>query len=176
MGCTNEYDARVDGPADSPESVDSLEEMGITINEPATPMTIEEEQVLLASQWKLMWWRFKKHRIAMGSVIVILTFYMVAAFSEFMAVSLPNVQDAQVVECQEQPCRHDREPTNQSAGSRQSSSPFPWPSSMASAGGEALSRWLSLVAVHLTSSTHNLRQDRRFRKPRIGEAPAITGG
>jgi peptide/nickel transport system permease protein len=45
----------------------------------------EETELYTASQWKLMWWKFRKHRLATWSGIVILTFYLVAIFCEFLA-------------------------------------------------------------------------------------------
>ena len=50
----------------------------------------EEERLYIASQWKLVWWRFKKHRIAMVCTGVVIAFYIVAAFAEFFAVSEPR--------------------------------------------------------------------------------------
>ena len=46
---------------------------------------VEEAEVYTASQWKLMWWKFRKHRLAKWSGIVIVTLYLVAAFCEFLA-------------------------------------------------------------------------------------------
>ncbi|MFC1715592.1 ABC transporter permease [Candidatus Poribacteria bacterium] len=46
---------------------------------------MEETEIYTASQWKLMWWKFCKHRLARWSSMVILTFYLVAAFCEFLA-------------------------------------------------------------------------------------------
>jgi peptide/nickel transport system permease protein len=84
---TNEYDAQVSG------SLDSTGEAAAVVGE---PLAAEAERILVASQWQLMWWRFKRHRLAMVSVVVVFLFYLVAAVSEFMAVHLPNVQDAKV--------------------------------------------------------------------------------
>ena len=39
----------------------------------------------VASQWKLMWWKFRKHKLAMVSAVIIILFYIVAAFAEFFA-------------------------------------------------------------------------------------------
>jgi peptide/nickel transport system permease protein len=39
----------------------------------------------LASQWRLMWWRFRKHKLALVSSIVIILVYAVAVFVEFLA-------------------------------------------------------------------------------------------
>jgi len=44
-----------------------------------------EEKIYVASQWKLMWWKLKKHKLAIvgGSILVIL--YILALFCEFFA-------------------------------------------------------------------------------------------
>ena len=46
---------------------------------------VEAAEIYTASQWKLMWWKFRKHRLAKWSGIVILTLYFVAIFCEFLA-------------------------------------------------------------------------------------------
>lgn len=59
---------------------------------PAQP-TIEgvaEDRVFVASQWQLMWWRFRKHRLAMVGTVVIVLFYLVAIFCEFLSPYDPN--------------------------------------------------------------------------------------
>ncbi|UZF90463.1 ABC transporter permease [Bosea sp. NBC_00550] len=48
-------------------------------------MTPEQERVYLASQWQLMWWKFRKHKLAVISAFVILVIYAMAAFAEFLA-------------------------------------------------------------------------------------------
>ncbi len=45
-------------------------------------MTPEQERVYLASQWQLMWWKFRKHRLAVISAVVIVVIYGMAAFAE----------------------------------------------------------------------------------------------
>jgi peptide/nickel transport system permease protein len=47
----------------------------------------QEERVYAASQWRLMWWRFRKHRLAMVSAIVVCVFYLIALFPEFFATT-----------------------------------------------------------------------------------------
>ena len=54
----------------------------------------EEERIYIASQWKLVWWRFVRHRIAMASGLVLLTFYVVAAMPEFLAIHDPTADFA----------------------------------------------------------------------------------
>ena len=39
----------------------------------------------LASQWRLIWWRFRKHKLALASGVVVILVYLVAAFAEFLA-------------------------------------------------------------------------------------------
>src|SRR5688500_11443328 len=51
----------------------------------------DEPKVLVASQWKLMWWKFRKHRLAMISLMIIFMLYFVALFAGFFA---PNAKDA----------------------------------------------------------------------------------
>lgn len=43
------------------------------------------EQIYVAPQWKLMWWKFRKHRMAMVSGVVLIVFYLAAIFCEFVA-------------------------------------------------------------------------------------------
>jgi peptide/nickel transport system permease protein len=49
-----------------------------------------------ASQWRLTWRRFRRHRLAVICGIAILLFYTVAAFAEFFATTDPNRPSAQV--------------------------------------------------------------------------------
>jgi peptide/nickel transport system permease protein len=51
------------------------------------------EQVYVASQWQLMWWRFRKHKLAIISAVVVLLFYLVVLFAEFIAYSDPWLSD-----------------------------------------------------------------------------------
>ena len=48
-------------------------------------LTPEQERYYLASQWKLMWWKLKRHRIAILSGIILAFMYLTAAFTEFAA-------------------------------------------------------------------------------------------
>jgi len=49
------------------------------------------EQIYVAPQWKLMYWKFRKHRMAVGSVFVLAIFYLMAIFCEFFAPYDPEV-------------------------------------------------------------------------------------
>jgi peptide/nickel transport system permease protein len=46
-------------------------------------------QYEVASQWQLMWWKFKKHRLATVAGPVLILLYLVAAFCEFLSPSIP---------------------------------------------------------------------------------------
>lgn len=51
----------------------------------ATGLTPEQEKVYFASQWRLMWWKFKKHKLAMASGIFLLIMYTMILFVEFIS-------------------------------------------------------------------------------------------
>ncbi|MDX7950620.1 ABC transporter permease [Lichenihabitans sp. Uapishka_5] len=44
-----------------------------------------QERVYLASQWRLMWWKFKRHRLAVLAGLILLVLYGTIPFSEFLA-------------------------------------------------------------------------------------------
>jgi peptide/nickel transport system permease protein len=50
----------------------------------------QSENLFTASQWQLMWWRFKQHKIALASVVVLILFYLVAVVAEVVAPHDPN--------------------------------------------------------------------------------------
>jgi peptide/nickel transport system permease protein len=52
------------------------------------------QRVMVASQWQLMWWRFRKHRLAVVGTIVVVLFYLVVVFADFLAYSDPNESEA----------------------------------------------------------------------------------
>jgi peptide/nickel transport system permease protein len=61
----------------------------------ALPTTEAEERVSVATQWQLMWWRFRKHKLALVSAVVVILFYVIAAGAEFFAYSDPLASEAQ---------------------------------------------------------------------------------
>jgi peptide/nickel transport system permease protein len=48
-------------------------------------MTPEQAKVFQASQLRLMWWKFRKHRLAVVSGVFLLALYLVIMFCEFLA-------------------------------------------------------------------------------------------
>jgi len=63
--------------------------------EPAVPTSAAEERISVATQWQLMWWRFRKHRLAMAGTAVVLLFYLVVLLADFLAYSNPLASEAQ---------------------------------------------------------------------------------
>lgn len=49
-----------------------------------------EERLSVASQRQLMWLRFRRHRLALISAVIVLLFYLVALGAEFLATSDPR--------------------------------------------------------------------------------------
>lgn len=58
--------------------------------------TLAEERIAVATQWQLMWWRFRKHRLAMIGAVVLLLFYIIGFSAEFLAYADPEASDAQL--------------------------------------------------------------------------------
>ncbi len=54
-----------------------------------------EQRIFVATQWQLMWWRFRKHKVAVASAIVIAGFYAVVLGADFLAYSDPDASEAQ---------------------------------------------------------------------------------
>jgi peptide/nickel transport system permease protein len=59
------------------------------------PKTTRPEEFYSASQWRLIWIKFKDHRIARISLYVVLFFYLVAALCEFVAPQDPQKRHAE---------------------------------------------------------------------------------
>lgn len=51
----------------------------------ATTLTPEQERYYTASQWKLMWWRFRRHQLAVASGAFLIAIYVSILLSEFLA-------------------------------------------------------------------------------------------
>ena len=48
-------------------------------------LTPAQERFYLASQWRMMWWRFRRHRLAVISGVVLVLLYGTILISEFLA-------------------------------------------------------------------------------------------
>jgi peptide/nickel transport system permease protein len=60
------------------------------------PTTSSEEQIYTASQWQLMWWRFRRHKMAIISAVVLILLYLVALFCEFVSPHEAHRYDARL--------------------------------------------------------------------------------
>jgi peptide/nickel transport system permease protein len=54
-----------------------------------------EQRIFVASQWQLMWWRFRKHKVAVASGLVVIGFYLVVLGADFLAYADPDASEAQ---------------------------------------------------------------------------------
>ena len=65
--------------------------------------TVAAQKVMVATQWQLMWWRFRKHKLAMVSAVVIIFFYTIVIFADFFAYSDPLRDNADLLLLPPQP-------------------------------------------------------------------------
>ena len=49
----------------------------------ATPLG--ETRVEVAGQWLLIWWKFRKHKVALASAVVVILLYCIVFLGEFLA-------------------------------------------------------------------------------------------
>jgi peptide/nickel transport system permease protein len=73
-------------PGSYPEPMEEL---------PEELTTQAEERISVATAGQLMWWRFRKHRLAMISAVVLILFYLVVIIAPFLAYADPEVSEAQ---------------------------------------------------------------------------------
>ena len=69
-------------------------------SEPFDPYSVEQlspeqERYFLASQWKMMWWRFLRHRLAVVSGLFLLLLYAAIVICEFLAPYGTETRDRQ---------------------------------------------------------------------------------
>ena len=57
---------------------------------PVSKKKDNEERVSVASNWTLIWWRFKKHRLAVICTGVLIVLYMIVLVPEFFSTELPE--------------------------------------------------------------------------------------
>lgn len=69
----------------SEESSEIGEAQRIDRDEPVTDEAEKKLQRDRASQWRLVWWRFRSHRLAMVGLIVVLGLYAIALLAPFLA-------------------------------------------------------------------------------------------
>ncbi|MGN7292618.1 ABC transporter permease [Rhizobium sp. SAFR-030] len=57
-------------------------------------LDLRDKNIAVAGQWRLFWLKFKKHKIALVSLLVICCMYLIAAFADFIAPLDPNATNA----------------------------------------------------------------------------------
>jgi hypothetical protein len=58
----------------------------MTERPPAVAPETAEDRISVASNWRLVWWRFRKHRLALLSALVLLALYGIVLFPDFLSV------------------------------------------------------------------------------------------
>ena len=53
----------------------------------------KEEELLVATQWQLIRWKFMRHHVAVGALAIITIFYLTAIFAEFLSPYDPTNHD-----------------------------------------------------------------------------------
>ncbi len=48
------------------------------------------DRIFVATQWQLMWWKFRKHKLAIAGSIVLIVLYTTAILADFIAPNDPN--------------------------------------------------------------------------------------
>ncbi len=62
----------------------------------ALPLAAAEERVSVASNWTLIWWRFRKHRLALFCAGLLIVFYTVVLCPDFFATLDPEQAEARL--------------------------------------------------------------------------------
>ena len=65
--------------------------MAENLEKVAEPLILEEEEILaVAGQYRLMWWRFRRHKVAVAAGFLLLFFYILFPFAEFVGFGDPT--------------------------------------------------------------------------------------
>lgn len=64
------------------------------MNTSAVAGATSEDRIAVATQRQLIWWRFKRHRLAVVSLFIVGLFYTVAIFADFLAYADPEASDS----------------------------------------------------------------------------------
>ena len=56
-----------------------------TLVEPRKKDVNKDEAFYRAGQWQLVWWKFRRHKLAQGAMVILSLFYIVALFAEVVA-------------------------------------------------------------------------------------------
>jgi peptide/nickel transport system permease protein len=62
--------------------------------DPSNPKKEKETKIFVATQWQLIWWRFRRHKVAMFSAVVVILIYLTALFVEILAPFDPQTTNS----------------------------------------------------------------------------------
>ena len=68
-------------------------------NASGSPETKKQDKYYYASQWSLMYHKFRKHKLAMVSTFILVVFYLTAIFGNFVAPQGTEQYDGKYVNC-----------------------------------------------------------------------------
>jgi peptide/nickel transport system permease protein len=78
-------------PPEAAPVSDMADALGITeapslpeLNDEAIGVDPHDERLYVASQWQLMWWKFRRHKLALIGGAILIVFYTIAVFAEFV--------------------------------------------------------------------------------------------
>jgi peptide/nickel transport system permease protein len=72
----------------------SLPQTAEPLARPTADDDVLDAQLTVTPQWKLIWWRFRKHRIALASGVVLVLLYLATLFADVVAPQDPNAINA----------------------------------------------------------------------------------
>ncbi len=75
-------------------SVDNLPAANLAQELERASTTKAEERISVASNWQLVWWRFRKNKLAVTSALVLILFYVIVLVPEFFATQDPEDTEA----------------------------------------------------------------------------------
>ena len=67
-----------------------------SVSESLLPATPDEERISVASNWTLVWWRFRKNKLALISTAILLFLMVIVLMPEFFATVDPEETDARL--------------------------------------------------------------------------------
>ncbi len=65
-------------------------------------LTESQDKVYVATQWQLMWWKFRRHKMAIVGGLILIGLYLVTGFCEFLAPYDPQRYDVKYAFAQPQ--------------------------------------------------------------------------
>ena len=68
----------------------------MTERPPGVAPETAEDRISVASNWRLVWWRFRKHRLALLSALVLLALYGIVLFPDFLSTQDPEATEARL--------------------------------------------------------------------------------